>query len=300
MEITNNYSLPQSFVDFARNDKYSKGQADISVTTLIDSPRVRLMRDQHHEDRVVDVVDNIWALFGTAVHHVLESTEPSDNVVLEERLFTKINGWVLSGAVDHQKIEGQTVEITDYKVTSVWSVIHGKIDWERQLNVYAYLVQKNKGKKVTKLSICAILRDWNRRDAQTKSNYPQAPVVIVDIPVWDEMTRIRYIHERIEAHQSAQTVYDIADCVDDTFIQCSDEERWKRDDAWAVKKKGLKRAMRVFDNQEEAEVYAYDWEQVNDGKVAVVEHRAGEYVRCNGDYCGVAQFCSQYKGNRDE
>ena len=83
-----------------------------------------------------------------AVHHVLESTEPSDDVVIEERLFTKINGWVLSGAVDHQVIKGQTVEITDYKVTSVWSVIHGKIDWERQLNVYAYLVQKNKGKKV--------------------------------------------------------------------------------------------------------------------------------------------------------
>lgn len=169
MEITNNYNLPKSFVDFARNDKYSKGQADISVTTLIDSPRVRLMREQHHDDRVVDVVDNIWALFGTAVHHVLESTEPSDNVVLEERLFSKINGWVLSGAVDHQKIDGQTVEITDYKVTSVWSVIHGKIDWERQLNVYAYLVQKNKGKKVNKLSICAILRDWNRRDAQNLS-----------------------------------------------------------------------------------------------------------------------------------
>ena len=151
MKVTNNYNLPQSFVDFARNDKYSKGHADISVTTLIDSARVRVMRDHYHNERVVDVVDNIWALFGTAVYHVLESTEPSDDVVIEERLFTKINGWVLSGAVDHQVIKGQTVEITDYKVTSVWSVIHGKIDWERQLNVYAYLVQKNKGKKVKKL-----------------------------------------------------------------------------------------------------------------------------------------------------
>ena len=37
MKITNNHNLPQSFVDFARNDKYSKGHADISVTTLIDS-----------------------------------------------------------------------------------------------------------------------------------------------------------------------------------------------------------------------------------------------------------------------
>jgi hypothetical protein len=291
MEITNNYNLPKSFVDFARNDKYSKGQADISVTTLIDSPRVRLMREQHHDDRVVDVVDNIWALFGTAVHHVLESTEPADNVVLEERLFTKINGWVLSGAVDHQKVWEHLVEITDYKVTSVWSVIHGKIDWERQLNVYAYLVQKNKGKKVTKLSICAILRDWNRRDAQNKPNYPQAPVVMVDIPMWDEMTRIEYIHKRIKLHQEAQVLYDM----ENNFPLCSDEERWKRDDAWAVKKKGLKRAMRVFDNEDEAKVFSEAQEVPTE-----IEHRAGEYVRCNGDYCGVAQFCSQYKGNRDE
>lgn len=290
MEITNNYSLPQSFLDFARNDKYSKGHADISVTTLIDSPRVRLMREQYAEERTTDVVDMIWPLFGTAVHHILEQSEPDENTVLEERLFSKINGWVLSGAVDHQKIKGQTVEITDYKVTSVWSVIHGKIDWERQLNVYAYLVQKNKGKKVTKLSICAILRDWNRRDAQNKADYPQAPVVIVDVPMWDEVERINYIHDRISCHQSAQTVYDIAEGVDDVFIKCSDEEQWKRDDAWAVKKKGLKRAMRVFSNEDDAKDFAAEQ------TVPVeIEHRAGELVRCKGDYCGVAQFCSQYR-----
>ncbi len=288
MKITNSHNLPQSFVDFARNDKYSKGHADISVTTLIDSSRVRVMRDHYHNERVVDVVDNIWALFGTAVHHVLESTEPSDDVVIEERLFTKINGWVLSGAVDHQVIKGQTVEITDYKVTSVWSVIHGKIDWERQLNVYAYLVQKNKGKKVKKLSICAVLRDWNRRDAQNKSNYPQSPIVIVDIPMWDEMKRIRYIHDRINQHQNAQVLYDM----EGSFTLCSDEERWKRDDAWAVKKKGLKRAMRVFDNEDESKKFS----EAQDVSTEI-EHRIGEYVRCNGDYCGVAQSCSQYKGN---
>jgi hypothetical protein len=28
-----------------------------------------------------------------------------------------------------------------------------------------------------------------------------------------------------------------------------------------------------------------------------IEHREGEYVRCKGDYCGVANFCSQFKGD---
>lgn len=294
MEITNNFGLPQPFLDFARNDKYSKGDADISVTTLIDSPRVNLMRQHYASDRSVDVTDMIWPLFGTAVHHILE-TSKEDDVILEERINTEINGWVLSGAVDHQKIDGNHVDITDYKVTSVWSVIHGKVEWERQLNMYALLVQKAKGLKVRRLQICAILRDWNKRDATYKSDYPQAPVAIVDIPLWPDRQRIEYVEHRIEAHQQSALRYDLEEVEEDKFSRCTPSEQWKRDDSWAVKKKGLKRAMRVFDNQEEAEVYAYDWERDNDGKIAVVEYRAGELVRCKGNYCGVAEFCSQYK-----
>jgi len=112
--------------------------------------------------------------------------------------------------------------------------------------------------------------------------------VIVDIPMWDEMKRIRYIHDRINYHQNAQVLYDM----EESFELCSDEERWKRDDAWAVKKKGLKRAMRVFDNEDEAKKFS----EAQDVSTEI-EHRIGEYVRCNGDYCGVAEFCSQYKGN---
>jgi hypothetical protein len=287
LEITNNHKLPKSFVDFARNDKYSKGNADISVTTLIDSPRIRLMRDHFSNQRTVDAVDMIWPLFGTAVHHILESSGASEDVILEERLFSEVDGWVLSGAVDHQKVDRSNVSITDYKVTSVWSVIYGKIEWERQLNLYAYLVQKNKGKKVNSLQICAILRDWNSRDAKYKQDYPSAPVVLVDIPVWDEETRINYIKERISIHQEAQKMYD----AEGEFPFCSDDETWKRSDAWAVKKKGLKRAMRVFDNEEKAIEFS-----VMQSASTEIEYRAGEAVRCNGNYCGVADFCSQHRG----
>lgn len=297
MQITNKHGLPQSFLDFARNDKYSKGVADISVTSLIDSPRVRLMREHFADDRQTDVTDMIWPLFGTAVHHVLESGKPSDDVVTEERLFTKVNGWVLSGAVDHQKIDGKRVEITDYKVTSVWSVIHGKIDWERQLNVYAYLVQKNKGLQVTRLSICAVLRDWNKRDAMNKPDYPQAPVTIVDIPIWEEQQRINYIHDRISMHQEAQVRYDLEADAKDRFALCGDDERWKKDDSWAVKKRGQKRAMRVFGTEQEANNFAWEYASEKKSVQTDIEHRPGEYTRCKGNYCGVADFCHQYRGD---
>ena len=69
-KITNNYDLPQSFVNFVRNDKYSKGDANISVTSIIDSPRIRLMRDTHRDEMTTDVSDMIWPLFGTAVQYL--------------------------------------------------------------------------------------------------------------------------------------------------------------------------------------------------------------------------------------
>ena len=39
MKITNEYGLPEAFLNFARDDKYTKGKADISVTTLIGQPK---------------------------------------------------------------------------------------------------------------------------------------------------------------------------------------------------------------------------------------------------------------------
>ena len=59
MKITNKFGMPKPFVDFARNDKYSKGKADISVTTLIDSPRIRILKERYHDKIEVDAVDMI-------------------------------------------------------------------------------------------------------------------------------------------------------------------------------------------------------------------------------------------------
>jgi hypothetical protein len=297
MKITNKFGMPQPFVDFAINDKYSKGKADISVTTLIDSPKIRLMKEKHDHEIEVDAVDMVWALFGTAVHSVLENSKQSENIITEERLYSTISGWVLSGAVDRQEIKDDQITIVDYKVTSVWSVIYGKPEWENQLNCYAYLVNdKNAFNKsnVTNLKICAILRDWSRREAERKPDYPQAPIVFVDIPLWDHEKASKYIIDRMALHQEAQI---LADVHGDVGL-CSNEEMWKKDDTWAVKKKGQKRALRVLDSEEEAIKYI-DWHNETDKAYTKktdleIEFRGGEYTRC-GNYCSVADFCNQYK-----
>ena len=141
-------------MDFARSDKYSKGPSDISVTSLIDSPKVRIMKEHFYDDMEVDAVDMVWALFGTAVHAILETSKQTENIVTEERLYTKVDDWILSGAIDRQEIDDDGVSIYDYKVTSVWSLIFDKPEWERQLNCYAYLVEKEKGIKVKDMCHC--------------------------------------------------------------------------------------------------------------------------------------------------
>jgi hypothetical protein len=296
MKITNNFGMPQPFVDFAINDKYSKGKADISVTSLIDSPKIRLMKDKYDDQIEVDAVDMVWALFGTAVHSVLEKSKQSDDIITEERLYKEVDGWVLSGAIDRQEFisnddGSRTVNIIDYKVTSVWSVIYGKPEWENQLNCYAYLASKT---NVGSLKICAILRDWNRRDAEKKEDYPKAPIVFVDIPLWDKNKTEEYIKERIRMHQEAQISFDLNEDVG----LCSDEDMWKKNDTWAVKKKGQKRAIRVLDSEEEANNYI-DWHNETDQAYTKktdleIEFRSGEYTRC-GNYCSVADFCKQKK-----
>jgi hypothetical protein len=297
MKITNKTNLPQAFVDFARSDKYSKGQSDISVTSLIDSPKVRIMKEHFHDDMEVDAVDMVWALFGTAVHAILETSKQTENIVTEERLYTKVDDWILSGAIDRQEIDDDGVSIYDYKVTSVWSLIFDKPEWERQLNCYAYLVEKEKGIKVKDINICVIARDWNRRKAEQDPSMPPSPIQIKKIPLWSFERRARYIQERVALHQQAQITFDL----EENFGECTDDDRWKKSDTWAVKKSGQKRALRVFNNEKDANEYV-EWHNETDKSYVnksnlEIEIRSGEYTRCKGNYCSVAEFCNQYKGD---
>lgn len=290
MKITNRHNLPDTFLSFARKDNYSKGKSDISVTTLIDAPRVNILRQQESDKIEVDAVDMIWPLLGTAVHHMLETADPKGNVTMEERLFVDINGWTVSGQIDHQEEIGGMIHISDYKVTSVWSVIYGKEDWVRQLNCYAQLVRMAKGRDVRSVRIIAVLRDWQRREAQFKPEYPQAPVVSVDIPLWPEEQAMAYMQERVTLHQDAQLLWDTQEAV----VECSDEERWTKPTTYAVMKKGAKRATKVFDSVDDAKAHADTL-----GFGYGVTTREGGRTRCE-NYCSVAEFCTQWMMERAE
>lgn len=282
MKLTNKHGLPEPVVKALTRNEYSRGESNRSITQLIDSPRVRILRQEHWDELTEDVADKLWAVLGTAAHKMFEENVTEGHLA-EERVFLDIEGWTISGAVDVQKMSDDGVVIYDYKTTSVWSVIYGKPEWELQLNCYASLIRRSKGHNVKALKIIAICRDWNRRDAEEKKDYPNAPIVEIDVPLWEPSKQDEYLDERVKIHQQAE----FKRLTGDELPECSSGERWEKPSKWAIMKKGLKRAVRVYDSQEEA---AQNLEQGQ-----LIEFRPGESTRCTGDWCRVSQWCDQFQ-----
>lgn len=288
MHITNNFNVPLPIVNAVKDDEYDKGDSVISVTQLIAPPRIVLLQNLNADKLTQDVVDRVPSLLGTAVHKILEKgTKGLDNYVFEERLFAEINGWKISGAVDLQIDNGdETWEINDYKVTGVYSVLDEKTEWVQQLNAYAYLSWLVHGRVVTKLKIIAILRDWMRKQASIKPDYPQSQICVVDIPLWPLQEQEAYVHSRVKLHQDAKKAVDRGE----SLTYCTDHERWVRGEAWAVMKEGRKSAVKLYDNKEDAEEFLGTL-----GGGHSLDHRPGSAIRCAGNYCLVANWCRQYQ-----
>ena len=167
MRLTNKHNLPKPVVDSLTKNNYSRGSSNRSITQLIDSPRIRILRAEHDAEMTEDASDKVWSVLGTAVHNMFEDAVSEKEHISEERLFIEQDGWEISGAIDLQETESDgSVTVSDYKCTSVWSVMYGKAEWANQLNAYAWLVRHVKKVPVSSCQIVAVLRDWKLSELQ--------------------------------------------------------------------------------------------------------------------------------------
>jgi hypothetical protein len=282
MQVTNVHNLPEPLVTLARREYYSKGAAQYSVTEIMSPPKIRRMREKYDDQIVTDVSQMLWSLLGSALHVVMERGETS-GWIKEERLFAEVDGVSISGAIDLQEEGEGGITIYDYKFTSAWAVMQEKEEWTQQLNIYKWLVETVKQRKVVGLKICALVRDYSKHDL--REAYPAAPICIVDVPLWDSVKTEMYIRERLEMHRESKMRADF----EEDLQNCSNEERWMSETTFAVKREGRKTAIRVFKTIEEATDLA-------EKEKGYVETRLGEPKRCTGDFCGVSQWCTQYQG----
>jgi hypothetical protein len=284
MKLTNKHNIPETFVNVLRRPTYSKGKAHLSATQLLNSPKIVVLTKKFEEELETDVADMVWSIFGTAVHGVLEHGK-AENHIVEERLHATLEGWRISGAVDLQILDEQGgIAIRDYKTTSAWAVMNEKIDWENQLNIYAWLVETCKQEHhVTNLGIVAIIRDWSRREAAKNPDYPQAPIKEIPIKLWPYQDREAYISQRLALHSACEFAMETNEDLPD----CTPDEMWERPTTYALKKKGGVRAIKVYETQEEAE-------KAFDPKVHEIEVRVGSRTRCES-FCPVNTYCQQWR-----
>jgi hypothetical protein len=284
MQLTNRLNIPEPIVKAVEHDTYHQ-DGHISVTGLIQPPRIRQLTSRHREEISIDVADRIWPLLGSAIHSVLERAQV-DNALQEERLAIDVNGWKVTGQpdlyFDHT--------VYDFKFTSVWSFMDGvRWEYEAQLNCYANLLS-NYNFTVKGAAIVAIFRDWSKHAVKRSSNYPETQSVILPVELWDLFDSYQYILQRVTYHQDAESL------PDNDLPICTPEERWERPTTYAVKKRGNKRAARVLPSMEEAEAWAMD--NMKD-KPFEIETRPGESVRC-ASYCDVAPFCNWWQAHKPE
>lgn len=251
------------------NAKYDKGNADYSVTQLIDSPRISELRKKHWNEIEENAEDLIWRFFGSIAHEII-ANQPDWNVLHEERMYSELDGITISGCPDY--FNGITID--DYKITSKYSIANGvKDEWIKQLNVYRYILADNKWNP-EKLQITAICRDAGKDDPK---------VVILPVEMWTLEQAETYIRTRIQLHEQAKQILPF----------CTEEERWYSERKYAVMKDGNKRALKLFNLKLEANVYMKSIQEKEKKKI-YIEERPGIPKRCE-KYCNVSKFCTQYQ-----
>lgn len=224
MKITNSSGLPQSVFEALCNKEYSRGDADISVTELIDSPRVRVLK-KRNDDKIEFEAETLLASFlGTCFHKGIEAGTKTGTA--ERRLSIEVARWKLSGGMDHYN-DGV---LTDYKTATTWKTVldceKGRIeDFENQLNVYAHILRAN-GHPVTKLMLFILFKDWNRGSAGrskkffepgVQGGYPQNSWIHFEAPLWPVKQAEAYVQMRVKLHQDAEKVLPL----------CTEKEMWK-------------------------------------------------------------------------
>ena len=280
MKVNNRLHLPEAFVKAVSTTRHNEAGC-FSATTLNKGTKEIILTDRHFDEITVDAADSVWAVWGTAVHALLES-QP-DNNFHEESFKVPVGNSFVTGQVDSYDMEHAT--IFDWKTASVWKVQFADFsDWYKQGMTYAWLL-KQSGLEVRHCVFIALLKDHSKTKAKTDASYPQSPVFKYEFDVTDEelqQTEARIIAKVAEI----ESAYKLDD---DAIEPCSAEERWADGEKWAVMKNGRKTAVKVFDNQLDADAMAGEM-----GNAYYVEHRPAISRKC-GDYCNCKDFCNFYK-----
>ena len=274
MKISNTMGLPEALVQAVNIYRHNK-DGEYSATTLLKGACETILQKRHFDEIEVDASEQIWAVFGSAVHSIFE--KQNDNTFKEESFSVPVSNSKVTGRVDSYDLENACVY--DWKTASAWKVIYKDFsDWDNQAAVYAWLLRKN-NLPCSKVVFVAFLKDHSKTKAKTDASYPQSPVFIHEVKITDALLieTEKRITDKVEALEA------LAEVKDEELPICTEEERWATATTWAIMKTGRKTAIKVCDSKEEAETLM----TVRGGDH--IEERPGENKKC-ADYCPCREF----------
>ena len=125
MKVTNNLHLPEAFVKSVSVERHNKAGC-YSATTLNKGTKEIILQERHWEEFKTDAADNVWAVWGTAVHELFEKIQ--DDNFHEEKFDIEVSKSHVTGTVDSYDMENGI--INDWKTASVYKVMMGDFtDW---------------------------------------------------------------------------------------------------------------------------------------------------------------------------
>jgi hypothetical protein len=280
MKITNRLSLPEGFVKAVSTEKHN-AEGCLSATTLIQGVKQIILMDRYWDELEDDVSDRIWAIFGSAVHSLMQSEGEYD--FTEQDMAYKLGDITITGKIDNYNMKHGVID--DYKTASVIKVKAGDFeDWFLQGMIYARLLTKNNF-PVKRCRFIALLKDHSKTDAMREWQYPQEPLYIYEFPVTAmSLFKIEmYLKDKVREYRRC------IELKDDAIPPCTSGERWERPPKFAIMKTGQKRAVRLFDKREDADLLTE-----TKGASHYVEFRRGDSIRCRS-YCLCKSFCNFYR-----
>jgi hypothetical protein len=289
--VTNIANAPKPFLWATEKSSWPPNPDRLYVTQLFAPPMQRRLAIDHYDEVENDVIDFYYRIFGTAIHSVIEKAIKDRIGVQTELRVAMPKAWFgieITGRIDW--LDFVESILADIKTSSV--NIYGrdlKDDWIFQANIYRYMVFRIFGVEFKNLRIYPLYRDWS--GAKAGHDHPISPYGDIELPVWSWRQTQEFIEKCVADHMAEKT------------RMCTDEERWKTPDCYAVKKKGSPKALAATTMIDDKRVPIPNLKMAQDillrktndknkGEL-YVEHRPGGCRRCE-QYCDYKGVCHKY------
>lgn len=262
--MTNKTNLDKTYIDLLSKDWHVTEDTNrYSVTKLLSNIRESVILEKNPPSNE-DAADSFQAFLGNCVHEWLQNhIKGGEN---EKKIEIKIDDvHTVVGVID--RLENH--KIIDYKVRkSTDSNFENAI---KQIKIYAYLLRE-KGVFVEKGEVHVFKKDWSK---MKNSDKPPIEIIEFDIDSFDIEWAKEFVFRKINEFEKARK----------NLPLCSDIEKWKQNDLWAVysKEENLK-AKKVFTNETDAKNYAKQ-------KMKIVL-REGKCIKCE-NFCKVRNICKR-------